>query len=106
MKPVVNTFVKNIWLGDRELIMYRQKGRYVVFDSYNDYSLIFAGDYGEFARMGKDEIKELIQTELEESGYMYTLGMLHGMYKAGAFNAAEWCTLSMYLADLNMDRIG
>lgn len=47
MKPVVNTFVKNMWLGDRELIMYSQKSRYVVFDSYNDYSLIFAGDYGE-----------------------------------------------------------
>lgn len=56
--------------------------------------------------MSEDEIKELIQTELEESGYMYTLGMLKGMYKAGAFNAVEWCTLSMYLADLNMDRIG
>lgn len=56
--------------------------------------------------MSEDEIKDLIQTELEESGYMYTLGMLKGMYKAGAFNAVEWCTLSMYLADLNMDRIG
>ena len=56
--------------------------------------------------MSEDEIKELIQTELKESGYMYTLGMLNGMYKAGAFNAAEWWTLSMYLADLNMDRIG
>ena len=29
--------------------------------------------------MSVDEIKELIQTELEESGYMYTLGMLKGM---------------------------
>ena len=56
--------------------------------------------------MSEDEIKDLIQTELEESGYMYALGMLKGMYKAGAFNAVEWCTLSMYLADLNMDRIG
>lgn len=46
---MVNTFVKNIWLGNRELIMYRQEKmkRYVVFDSYNDYGLIFAGDYGE-----------------------------------------------------------
>lgn len=44
---MINTFVKNMWLGDRELIMYRQKSRYVVFDSYNDYSLVFAGDYGE-----------------------------------------------------------
>ena len=42
-----NTFVKNMWLGDRESIMFRQKGRYIVCDSYNDYSLIFAGDYGE-----------------------------------------------------------
>ena len=56
--------------------------------------------------MSEYEIKELIQTELEESGYMYTLGMLKGMYKAGAFNVVEWCTLSMFLADLNMDRIG
>lgn len=56
--------------------------------------------------MSENEIKELIQTELEESGYMYTLGMLKGLYKAGAFNVVEWCTLSMYLADLNMDRIG
>jgi hypothetical protein len=56
--------------------------------------------------MSEDEIKELIQTELKESGYMYTLGMLKGMYKAGAFNAVEWCTLSMYLADLNMEILG
>ena len=56
--------------------------------------------------MSEDEIKELIQTELEESGYMYALGMLKGMYKAGAFNVVERRTLSMYLADLNMDRIG
>ena len=44
---MANTFVKNMWLGNRELIMYRQKSRYVVFDSDNDYSLVFAGDYGE-----------------------------------------------------------
>lgn len=44
---MVNTFVKNMWLGSRELIMYRQKSRYVVFDSDNDYSVVFAGDYGE-----------------------------------------------------------
>ena len=56
--------------------------------------------------MSVDEIKELIQTELEESGYLYTLAMLKGMYKAGAFNAVVLCTLSMYFADLNMDRIG
>lgn len=53
--------------------------------------------------MSNDEIKDLIQTELSESGYMYTLGMLKGMYKAGAFNVVEWCTLTMYLDDLNMD---
>ena len=56
--------------------------------------------------MSEDEIKELIQTEFEESGYMYTLGMLKGMYKAGAFNVVEWCTLTMYLADLNMEILG
>lgn len=44
---MVNTFVENIWLGNRELIMYKQKDRYAVFDSDNDYSLVFAGDYGE-----------------------------------------------------------
>lgn len=56
--------------------------------------------------MSEDEIKDLIQTELSESGYMYTLGMLKGMYKAGAFNVVEWCTLTMYLDDLNMDMLG
>lgn len=56
--------------------------------------------------MSEDEIIDLIQTELEESGYMYTLGMLKGMYKAGAFNVVEWCTLTMYLDDLNMEILG
>lgn len=56
--------------------------------------------------MSEDEIKDLIQTELKESGYMYTLGMLKGMYKAGGINAVEWCTLTMYLADLNMEILG
>lgn len=56
--------------------------------------------------MNEDEIKDLIQTELQESGYMYTLGMLKGMYKAGAFNVVEWCTLTIYLDDLNMGRLG
>ena len=44
---MANTFVENMWLGDRELIMYSQKSRYVVFDSTTNYSLVFAGDYGE-----------------------------------------------------------
>lgn len=56
--------------------------------------------------MSEDEIKDLIQTELQESGYMYTLGMIKGMYKAGAFNVVEWCTLTMYLDDLNMEILG
>lgn len=56
--------------------------------------------------MNEDEIKDLIQKELQESGYMYTLGMIKGMYKAGAFNVVEWCTLTMYLDDLNLDMIG
>lgn len=56
--------------------------------------------------MNEDEIKNLIQKELKESGYMYTLGMIKGMYKAGAFNVVEWCTLTMYLDDLNMEIIG
>lgn len=55
--------------------------------------------------MSENEMKDLIQTELAESGYMYTLGMLKGMYKAGAFNVVEWCTLTMYLDDLNMDML-
>lgn len=55
--------------------------------------------------MSEEEIKELIQKELAESGYMYTLGVLKGMYKAGAFNVVEWCTLTMYLDDLNMDML-
>lgn len=57
-------------------------------------------------KMNEDEIKDLIQAELQESGYMYTLGMLKGMYKAGAFNVVEWCTLTMYLDDLNMEILG
>ena len=56
--------------------------------------------------MSEEEIKELIQSTLEESGYMYTLGMLKGMYKAKAFNIVEWCTLTMYLDDLNMEILG
>ena len=39
--------------------------------------------------MSEDEIKDLIQTELEESGYMYTLGMLNGMYKAGVYQESR-----------------
>lgn len=43
-----NTFVKNTWLGNRELIMKQMKnGEYAVFDSDNDYNKAFAGDYGE-----------------------------------------------------------
>lgn len=57
-------------------------------------------------RMSENEIRDLIQTELTESGYMYTLGMLKGMYKAGAFNVVEWCILTMYLDDLNMEILG
>ena len=56
--------------------------------------------------MSEEEIKELIRTELIASGYMYTMGMLKGMYKAGAFNVVEWCTLTMYLDDLQMDMLG
>lgn len=57
-------------------------------------------------KMSEDEIKQLIQTELKESGFMYTLGMLKGMYKAGAFNVVEWSTLTMYLLDLQMEGLG
>ena len=53
--------------------------------------------------MSEEEIKELIQTELKENGYMYTLGMLNGMYKAGVFNALEWVILTIYLDDLHRD---
>lgn len=56
--------------------------------------------------MSEDEIRDLIQSELKESGYMYTLGMLKGMYKAGAFNVVEWCTLTMYLDALNIELLG
>ena len=60
----------------------------------------------EIIKMREEEIKELIQNTLRESGYMYTLGMLRGMYKAKAFNVVEWCTLTMYLQDLQMDMLG
>lgn len=33
--------------------------------------------------MSEKEIKELIKTTLQEAGYMYTLGMLRGMYVKG-----------------------
>lgn len=56
--------------------------------------------------MSEEEIKELIRSTWQESGYMYTLGMLKGMYKAGAFNVVEWCTLTMYLQDLQMADLG
>lgn len=45
---MANTFVKNMWLGNRELIMERLgNGIHAVFDSDNDYNKAFAGDYGE-----------------------------------------------------------
>lgn len=56
--------------------------------------------------MSENEIKDLIQTELSESGYMYTLGMLKGMYNAGAFDVVRWCRLRMYLDDLNIELLG
>lgn len=56
--------------------------------------------------MSEYELKDLIQKELQESGYMYTLGMIKGMYKAGVINVVEWCTLTMYLDDLNMEILG
>lgn len=55
--------------------------------------------------MSEEEIKELIQTTLQESGYMYTLGMLKGMYIAGAFDVVEWSTLTMYLEDMNIKNL-
>lgn len=33
--------------------------------------------------MTEDEVKDLIQKELQESGYMYTLGMLRGCMLLG-----------------------
>ena len=43
-----NTFIKNMWLGNRELLMEQiPNGMYAVFDSDNDYNRAFSGDYGE-----------------------------------------------------------
>lgn len=42
-----NRFVKNMWLGNRELLMESTRNGYAVFDSDNDYNMAFAGDYGE-----------------------------------------------------------
>ena len=84
----------------------RPRSGYIILNEALDMAITALKNQPVGIPVSEDEIKELIQTELEESGYMYTLGMLKGMYKAGAFNAVEWCTLSMYLADLNMDRIG
>lgn len=84
----------------------RPRSGYIILNEALDMAITALKNQPVCIPVSEDEIKELIQTELEESGYMYTLGMLKGMYKAGAFNVVEWCTLSMYLADLNMDRIG
>lgn len=52
--------------------------------------------------MSEKEIKELLEEELKESGYMYALGILRGIYAAGAINAVEWATLTMWLEDMNI----
>lgn len=51
--------------------------------------------------MSENEIKELLERELKESGYMYSLGILRGMFAAGAINNVEWATLTMWLEDMN-----
>jgi hypothetical protein len=56
--------------------------------------------------MGEEEIKELIQSTLRESGYMYTLGMLRGMYAARAFSTEEWYCHVEYLYNLNKEILG
>ena len=53
--------------------------------------------------MSVEKIKELIQSTLQESGYMYTLGMLKGMFVARVFSAEEWVLHVAYLNDLNME---
>lgn len=50
--------------------------------------------------MSIEEIKELIKTTLQEAGYMYTLGMLRGMYVARAFSAEEWCSHVEYMLSI------
>lgn len=43
-----STFVKNSWLGNRELIMaHLENGNYAVLDSDDYYNKTFVGDYGE-----------------------------------------------------------
>lgn len=54
-------------------------------------------------KMSEKEIKELIKTTLQEAGYMYTLGMLRGMYVARAFSAEEWYSHVEYLYNLNKE---
>ena len=56
--------------------------------------------------MSIEEIKELIKTTLQETGYMYTLGMLRGMYVAGAFSVEEWYCHDEYLYNLNKEILG
>lgn len=51
--------------------------------------------------MGEREIKELLERELKECGYMYSLGILRGMFAAGGINNVEWATLTMWLEDMN-----
>lgn len=56
--------------------------------------------------MSEKEIKELIKTTLQESGYMYTLGMLRGMYVARSFSTEEWYRHVVYLYNLNKEILG
>lgn len=56
--------------------------------------------------MSEKEIKELIKTTLQEAGYMYTLGMLRGMYVARAFSTEEWYCHVEYLYNLDKEILG
>lgn len=56
--------------------------------------------------MSIEEIKELIKTTLQEAGYMYTLGMLRGMYVARTFSVEEWYSHVEYLYNLNKEILG
>lgn len=55
--------------------------------------------------MDKQEIADLLERIYPECGYMYTLGVLRGLYAGGAIDAIEWGILVMKLDDYNRKKI-
>lgn len=52
--------------------------------------------------MREEQIKELIERELKESGFMYALGILRGMYECCAIDVEQWTHYSAELVRMNV----